>query len=120
MTEVMKVRRPRSSRKVLVASMGVATVTYAIACGNSIVNPGDGGTDGGADDKYCPVTVSDVCLEVNIGEFVGNLAGGDVGVPSEAGTEGGVGDAPTDSTVKDTAPDTIDDFPVANLVAHPG
>ena len=87
----MTAPRPRVARKVLIASMGVATMTYVISCGSSgTTGHGDGGPDAKADARD---------------EFpVGNLAPRDAGPTDHA--------APTDHA-------TIDEFPVANLVVSP-
>jgi hypothetical protein len=91
--------RPRTSRKILVASVGVATMSYVISCGGTASDIGEGGPDGSAIDAP------------NVGNEVGNFleAGSDGETVEGGGTDGMPGDA--------TLRDTIDEFPVANLVA---
>jgi hypothetical protein len=99
--------RPRQSRKILVASIGVATMSYVIACGGTETGSGgDSGGDGAAADR----TVTDAP--------VGNLAAPDVNSDRAADT---FDDTPVANLVAlpDASHDTMDEFPVANLVAVP-
>jgi hypothetical protein len=99
--------RPRVGRKVLIASIGVATLNYAgISCGGAETSgnlappPADGAADQGvADATHGHDAVDDFP--------VANL----VAMP----------DVIEDRPVANLAapPDVIDDFPVANLVAPP-
>lgn len=96
--------RIRTSRKILVASLGVASVTYIVACGGQATTGGlEGGVQAEATDEF-PVgnlAGSDATLRDVVDEHpVGNL-----GVPIDAA-------GPSDHT-------TIDEFPVANLVVVP-
>jgi len=96
--------RPRQSRKILVASIGVATMSYVIACGGTETSSGgDSGTDGATADR----TTTDAP--------VGNL-----GVMPEAGTDT-IDETPVANLVAlpDAPNDTMDEFPVANLVVAP-
>jgi hypothetical protein len=87
---------PRTSRKILIASMGVASMTYAIACGGTSTS-GDGGPDGTASDTGHPDRhTTDTIDEIPVANLVAH--------PPDASS-----DTPT-----------VDEFPVANLVAHPG
>jgi hypothetical protein len=97
--------KTRAARKILVASMGVATATFAAtSCGNTSVGNLVAHFDGGPQDGAKSDTVDEFPMA--------NLA-----VPVDVRTDtGSSGDAPADGGTKDT----IDDFPVANLVAHPG
>jgi len=108
MTDIMSPPRPRTARKVLVASMGVASMTYVISCGGATTT----GEDGGPDAK----------IDTSDESFVGNLAG-EGGIADHATIDeqpvGNLGvldtGLPHDATVKDT----LDEFPVANLVVSP-
>jgi hypothetical protein len=87
--------RPRVARKLLVASFGVATMSYVASCGSTTTTAtGDGGAqDGPAQDALA----QDGKQPDVIDDFpVANLVAPDTGFQ-----------------------DTIDDFPVANLVAQP-
>jgi len=90
--------RARTSRKILVASMGVATVSYVISCGGAFTSNEDGGSDANTVDEH-PVANLAVRDATPIDHMMTNEGGSD-------------GEPPADSK-----PDTIDDFPVANLVA---
>jgi len=90
---------PHKSRKLLVASLGVATMTYVAtttllpACGGTTKGSAFGAGDSG---ESSDVTVMDESP-------VGNLMGPQIDAPD---------DTPTDSL-------QIDDFPVANLAVMP-
>ena len=107
--------RARTSRKILVASMGVATMTYIVACGGNTESTGDGGPAGDGPLDHA-----------TIDEFpAGNLvARPDTGAPDDAASDGPT-DGPGDVEVMDvnakdmSVPDTIDEFPIGNLVARP-
>lgn len=101
--------RTRTPRKILVASLGVATMTYVMAsCGGGEVvanlvgpTPESGPPDGKADTRD---------------EFpVANLVAIPMDAPADV-TKDAVGDTRGDSP-RDAF--TIDEFPVANLVAIP-
>lgn len=86
--------RPHHGRKLLVASIGVATLNYVgVHCGGTTTTGGDHSDGGGVVDGP-----------------VGNLAAPDV-----------VEDFPVANLVAfpDAVADVVDDFPVANLVAFP-
>jgi hypothetical protein len=94
----------RHGRKILVASLGVATMHYVISCGSSTTtSEGDGGGDGSALDSP-----------------VGNL-----GPTPDAHTNDTIDETPVANLVAadvshDTnSTDTIDETPVANLVVAP-
>ncbi len=87
--------KPRVGKKVLVASVGVATMTYVAACGSTVITGEDGGADAAAEGS------PDSGAETP----VGNLA-----LPDAHST---------DSPSEHATTDTIDEFPVANLVANP-
>jgi hypothetical protein len=100
--------RARPGRKILIASIGVATLNYvALSCGGkttgSSFNVDSGDSTGTAD------TGSDQFLSV--GNFVAPQP------PSDATTDA-IDDFPVANLVA-IPPDAIDDFPVANLVAPP-
>jgi hypothetical protein len=102
--------RPHHGRKLLVASIGVATLNYVgLQCGGSTTTSNE--TEAGSD---------------AVSEFpVGNLAPAPHDAPSGADAVSGHADArdaiddfPVANLVA-FPPDAIDDFPVANLVAFP-
>jgi len=104
--------RPRHARKILVASMGVATMTYVIACGSSTSESSDGGNEGASTFDDGPVANLVARPDTGIphdgsGDTSSDAGSGDTGAP----------DGGKDVTVSDTA--SMDDFPVANLVAFP-
>ncbi len=85
------------------ASLGVATVTYIVACGGQASTGGlEGGVQAEATDEFP----------------VGNLAGRDATVPDVVDEHpvGNLG-VPVDAGPPDNT--TIDEFPVANLVVVP-
>ncbi len=118
MVDIMTYPRARQSRKILVASIGVATMSYVISCGGSFNTPAEGGAgEGGVDGKGDTMEPGD--------------GGGDV-IPSGDGSSDHptIDESPVANLVvadvvsdvkppKDATTDTIDDFPVANLVAIP-
>jgi hypothetical protein len=105
--------RPLVSSKILVASIGVGTMTYVLSCAQSAVAnlafvPYDGSSDANPSDSM-PADI------FTTDEFpVANL----VAVPPDARSN----DAPSGGPPSDSSSDapTFDESPVANLVAHPG
>jgi hypothetical protein len=96
----------RHGRKILVASIGVATMHYVIACGNSQSSSnGDGGSGDEGNTFDSPV--------------------GNLGPTPDAHTRDTIDDTPVANLVaadisNDTkSTDTIDETPVANLVVSP-
>jgi hypothetical protein len=113
------VRRTRTTKKLLVASIGVATVSYvALSCGgNEVVanlvaqaadtGPGDAPSDRKPLDEF-PVA--------NLVAFLPDSAADAAGDVAPQGPDDSSADAPQDVKLDRL---TIDEFPVANLVARP-
>lgn len=86
--------RPRHGRKLLVASLGVATLNYGVvSCGNPMPPPRDAGADAASDGHVVALPE----------------AGGDA--TNDATNDGAAVDAGT----ADAARDVVEDLPVANL-----
>jgi hypothetical protein len=90
----------RVGRKLLVASIGVATMTYVgVNCGGSTTNDGTDQADA------TPDTSADAVDDFPVANLV---------APPLDGANDAQADAPEDAPA-----DAIDDFPVANLVPPP-
>jgi hypothetical protein len=102
--------RDRPGRKVLIASIGVATLNYvAVSCGGN-TSLGSSFDSGGSTD-------TGTLLDTGIDQFqvVGNFA--PPPPPSDA-TADAIDDFAVDNLLA-SPPDAIDEFPVANLVVPP-
>jgi hypothetical protein len=97
--------RRRTGRKILIASIGVATLNYVgVSCGGDITIPGRGIVFG----NLVPPPVGDAAADQQTG---------DVAPPPETGGHDAIEDGPVANLA--VRPDAIDDVPVANLVAPP-
>ena len=123
--------RPRPSRKLLVASIGVATVSYMAATascssssqgapvGNLVAPPNDASQTGDATQPADSPTGEEFAVG-NLVAFPLDAAEGD-GAQEGAPQDGSKDVEPNDGELKDVVEDVIDDFSrvVGNLIAPP-
>jgi hypothetical protein len=106
--------RPRVGRKILIASIGVATLNYAgVSCGGSEVAPPGPGVDSGADQAADQAAADQAAADSTRGPDVID----DFPVANLVATPDVIEDRPVANLA--VIPDAFDDFPVANLVAPP-
>jgi hypothetical protein len=106
--------RHRPGRKILIASIGVATLNYvAVACSSS---SGSGGSTDAASDQLQTTGNLAPPLTSSGGGVTATSSGGGSSSGGSASSGGG-----TDATTRDVIEEIqfIEEFPVANLVAIP-